>query len=164
VSDAVATFAIVFVLPEDINITSGSPRHHRSFLDIYLSQFSRKYLLDLIEYQRILKQRNALLRKLKSGERAGDPGHLDVWDESLMKPALLVMAARDAFIDEIGPKVAELVIKLGAADEKVEVKYQPRMVLENFEDLKAAVSAFRTERPRDLKLGATFLGPHRDVI
>lgn len=162
VSDAVGTFAMVFILPDDINITSGSPRHHRSFLDIYLSQLSHKYLLDLMEYQRVLKQRNALLRKLKSGEE--NIRHLDSWDESLIGPALRIMASRAAFMEEIGPNISEVSSKLLGSSETVSVSYQPRMPITDFTEPKAALAAFRLERSRDIRLGSTFSGPHRDII
>jgi DNA replication and repair protein RecF len=162
VSDAVGAFAMVFILPEDINITSGSPRHHRSFLDIYLSQLSHKYLLDLMEYQKVLKQRNALLRKLKSGE--ANINHLDTWDESLISPALHIMAARASFLEEIKPAIARISAQLLGGGEAVHVSYQPRMAISDFSDKKGAIAALKAQRSKDLKLGASFSGPHRDLI
>jgi DNA replication and repair protein RecF len=162
VSDAVGTFAMVFILPDDINITSGSPKHHRNFLDIYLSQLSHKYLLDLMEYHRILKQRNALLRKLKSGTE--DIRHLDSWDRSLAGPALRIMAARAAFLKEIMPGISELSAKLTGMIGTVSVSYHPRMEISDFSDMKEVLAALKIERSRDLKLGATFSGPHRDMM
>jgi DNA replication and repair protein RecF len=81
-----------------------------------------------------------------------------------MKPALPVMAERADFIGRISSRMQELVGKLGAPQEAVEVSYQPRLALRNFDDLEEATAAFRKERTRDLKLGATFIGPHRDII
>jgi DNA replication and repair protein RecF len=153
---------MVFILPDDINITSGSPRHHRSFLDIYLSQLSHNYLLDLMEYKRVLQQRNALLRKLKRGDE--NIRHLDSWDESLIGPALRIMASRAAFLDEIKPDISEISSNLLGPAETVSIIYQPRMPLSDFTDKKEALAAFKLERSRDLKLGATFIGPHRDII
>jgi DNA replication and repair protein RecF len=162
VSDAVGTLAMVFILPEDINITSGSPRHHRSFLDIYLSQLSHKYLLNLMEYQKVLKQRNALLRKLKSGEE--NIRHLDSWDESLIGPALNIMAARAAFLEKLKPDISEISSKLLNISETVNTSYQPRLSITDFTERKGALAALRSERSKDLKLGASFSGPHRDLI
>ncbi len=153
---------MVFILPDDINITSGSPRYHRSFLDIYLSQLSHKYLLDLMEYQRALKQRNALLRKLKTGKE--DIHHLDTWDQSLVVPALRIMAARTAFLESLNPAILEISAKLLGPDELLFVSYRPRMEISNFGDTKGALAAMADERSRDLKLGATYCGPHRDML
>jgi DNA replication and repair protein RecF len=162
VSDSVGTFAMVFILPDDINITSGSPKHHRNFLDIYLSQLSHKYLVDLLEYQRVLRQRNALLRKLKIGKE--DIRHLDTWDRSLVGPAMRIMAARAAFLGEIRPAISNISEKLLGPSAELHIAYHPRMELTDFSDLKGALTALNKERSRDLKLGATFCGPHRDMM
>jgi DNA replication and repair protein RecF len=164
VSDAVGTFAMVFILPEDINMTSGSPQFHRNFLDIYLSQFSRRYLLDLIEFQRILKQRNALLKSMMEGERESGAAELDVWDESLVPAALRVMKSRRSFVGEIEEAVNKTALELSGSRENVEIAYRPRIDVGNFDDLSAAMDYFRQFRARDKKYGATVIGPHRDTI
>jgi DNA replication and repair protein RecF len=162
VSDAVGMFAVVFILPDDVNITSGSPKHHRNFLDIYLSQLSHKYLLDLMEYQKVLKQRNALLRKLKNGSE--NIRHLDSWDANLVGPALRIMAARSLFLEEIKPLIAEISVELLGPSEELRISYRPRMELDDFSDSKGGLAILNRERARDLKLGATFCGPHRDLM
>ena len=163
VADAVGTFAIVFILPEDINITSGSPKYHRNYLDIYLSQFSRSYLGDLMEYQRILKQRNALLKKLKSSA-SGDTRQLDVWDEAIIAPALRIMAARKRFIEEVKPQASEISRQISGGADTVDIDYQPRISLEALSAETEALSLLRKERTRDIKMGASLFGPHRDLI
>jgi DNA replication and repair protein RecF len=168
-ADAVGTFAIVFILPEDINITSGSPKHHRSFLDIYLSQISRSYLTDLTEYQRVLKQRNALLKKLRGTGRVESKstrssGQLDVWDEAIIGPAFRIMAARKIFIDEIRPKVLEISRLISGGADIVEIAYRPRLEFEETAGIESGKSQLRKERERDLRMGASLLGPHRDII
>ena len=148
-------------MPEDVNITSGSPKHHRAFLDIYLSQFSRSYLTDLTEYQRILKQRNTLLKKLR---RTGsvEARQLDVWDESMVAPAFRIMAARNGFIDEIGAKVIELSHLISGGQDTVEIAYKPRLALAD--GANSAVSFLKKERDREIRMGASIHGPHRDII
>jgi DNA replication and repair protein RecF len=162
-ADAVGTFAIVFILPEDINITSGSPRYHRNFLDIYLSQFSRAYLADLMDYQRVLKQRNALLKKLKTG-KAIDMRQLDVWDDALIGPAFSIMAARANFISEIRPRVADVSRLISRGHDTVDIAYHPRLGIDHEKGTDGAAMTLRQERDRDVRMGATMLGPHRDVI
>jgi DNA replication and repair protein RecF len=164
VSDAVGTFAVVFILPEDINLTSGSPRFQRSFLDIYLSQFSRAYLLDLMEYQRILKQRNALLKIMKDGEKKSGAAELDAWDKNLIPAALKIMTARRAFIGEIESTVGKTVSELSGSREKVKIAYRASIEIEDLNDLSAALDFFQKFRARDKKYGTTLIGPHRDTI
>lgn len=163
-SDAVGTFAMVFILPEDINLTSGSPRYHRSFLDIYLSQFSKSYLRDLMEYQRILKQRNALLKSMKEGEKKSGAAELDAWDNNLLPPALKIMTSRLNFLREIEDLVGETVSGLSGSREKVELSYVPSIAVKEFGDAEAALDIFRQFRVRDKRYGTTVAGPHRDTI
>jgi DNA replication and repair protein RecF len=169
VADAVGAFAIVIILPEDINITSGSPRYHRNFLDIYLSQISRRYLADLMEYQRILKQRNALLKKLKGSNSVdskadGQAKQLDIWDQALVVPALKIMAARNSFMEEIKPAVAEISSSISGGADIVDIAYRPRLMPRVDSDIHSAVAILRKERRREVKMGSTLLGPHRDII
>jgi len=164
VSDAVGTFAMVFILPEDINLTSGSPRYHRSFLDIYLSQFSKAYLRDLIEYQRVLKQRNALLKSMKEGEKKSGAAELDAWDSNLIPPAMKIMASRFNFLREIQDLVGETVSGLSGSREKVEISYLPSIASKEPGDAEEALDFFRQFRVRDKRYGTTIAGPHRDTI
>ena len=162
VSDTVGTFAIVFILPEDVNITTGSPKSHRNFLDIYISQLSHLYLRSLIEYQKTLKQRNALLKKIK--ERSAGVSQLDAWDDGLIKRALEVMKFRDDFVREIGPNVTKISAKLSGTRDDVVVAYKPKIQISEIDDYEAALAALRQGRDRDLRIGASLIGPHRDSL
>jgi DNA replication and repair protein RecF len=164
VSDAVGTFAMVFILPDDINITSGSPRHHRSFLDMYLCQFSRSYLMSLMEYQRILKQRNALLRVLKGARSSEGLKHLDSWDVSLITPMLDIIRQRAAFLAEIGPKVGEIAQELSKNRDLIEISYLPRLDVAVSNNPEMALAMLKKERVREIKMGSTLIGPHRDLF
>jgi DNA replication and repair protein RecF len=164
VADAVGTLAMVLILPEDIEITSGSPKYHRAFLDIYLSQFSRRYLSDLIEYHRILKQRNALLKKLKSGEISNSSRQLDAWDDNLIKPIIRIVRQREKFVTEISPYVKEISHKISASSDEIELIYRPRLSLSESDTEKAIIDALKGGRTRDIRMGATMLGPHRDMM
>jgi DNA replication and repair protein RecF len=155
---------MVFILPEDLNLTSSSPRYHRSFMDIYLSQFSKTYLFDLMEYQRILKQRNALLKTMKDGEKKSGAAELDAWDNNLIPAALKIMAARTKFLREIESNVERIVWELSGSREKVKIAYRPSIEVDNPADLPAALNFFQQFRVRDKKYGTTVAGPHRDII
>jgi DNA replication and repair protein RecF len=161
----VSTFAIVFILPEDIYITSGSPKYHRNFFDIYLSQFDRGYLSDLMEYQKVIKQRNALLKDLKDSQRTPENvPELDAWDMSLLQPAMLIMAARQKFTGEIKANVKNLIAGASGSNERVEISYRPKIALKDFHDFREAAALLRKERKRELTHGFTVIGPHRDTF
>jgi DNA replication and repair protein RecF len=159
----VGTFAIVFILPEDINLTSGSARYHRNFLDIYLCQFSRRYLDSLLEYQRTLRQRNALLKSMKDGEKESGGMELDVWDKNLIPAALNIMASRREFIREIEIEAAKIVSFLSGSRENVEIAYDPGIDIPDLGDRDSAMKLFRRYRSRDKRYGTTMVGPHRDA-
>jgi len=156
VADAVGTLAAVFVLPEDVNITSGSPKSHRNYLDIYLSQYSHAYLRDLIEYQKVLKQRNALLRNIKSGREG--VSQLDVWDEGLIKWGARVMNYRATFINDISGRVSKIVQALSRSRDSISISYIPRIPLDR------GLDVLREGRARDIRIGSSLLGPHRDHL
>lgn len=151
-------------MPEDISLTSGSARYHRSFLDIYLCQFSRTYLETLMEYQRILKQRNALLKSMQEGEKESGGMELDVWDRKLIPTALKIMASRKEFIREIESETSAIVSSLSGAKEKVKIEYIPRIDIRDFGNSEAAMGYFRNFRSRDKRYGTTMVGPHRDSL
>ncbi len=162
VSDTVGTFAVVFILPEDVNITAGSPRSHRNFLDIYISQLSHPYLRSLIEYQKTLKQRNALLKKIK--ERKTGTSHLDAWDDGFIRRAIEIMKIRNEFVLKIRQGVRELSSRLSGSRDEISVAYKPRLQSGDYDNLAAALALLRSGRERDLRVGASLIGPHRDGL
>jgi len=164
VADAVGTFAMVFILPEDISITSGSTRYHRNFMDIYISQQSRQYLSDLMEYHKVLKHRNSLLKKIKAEPKTGEIRHLDVWDEKMAELSLKLMQARDTFMTSIKPRVTELSQKLSSGNDAVGISYRPRLDILSFSDKAQVLEILQTHRTTDIKSGVSHLGPHRDMI
>lgn len=164
VADAVGTFAMVFILPEDISITSGSTRYHRNFMDIYISQQSRQYLTDLMEYHKVLKHRNSPLKKIKAEPKTSDIKHLDIWDEKLSEPSLKLMQARNNFFTNIKERVTELSQKLSAGNDAVAIAYKPRLEITSYSDKTQVLQILQTQRATDIKSGVFHLGPHRDMI
>ena len=145
-----------------MNITSGSPKSHRGFLDIYLSQISKPYLRNLIEYQKIIKQRNALLKKLKSGGK--EKSEIDTWDELLIGAGLKVMRSRRDFVEEISNMVSDFSGRLSGSRDKVVISYMPRIQVEDYTDPEPARRFLKENRPRELRVGASLMGPHRDML
>jgi DNA replication and repair protein RecF len=131
---------------------------------MYLCQFSRSYLLALLEYQRILKQRNALLRELKGSRSSEGLKHLDTWDESLIGPMLDIINQRQSFLNEIGPKVGEISQELSKNRDIIEIIYLPRLTPAVSNDQQEALEILRKERVREIKMGSTLVGPHRDMF
>jgi DNA replication and repair protein RecF len=117
-----------------------------------------------MEYQRILKQRNALLRDLKGSRSSDGLKHLDSWDANLVTPMLDIIKQRASFLAEIAPKIGEIAQVLSHNRDKIEITYLPRLPLDVSNDAEKALTELKKERIREMKLGSTLVGPHRDLF
>ena len=121
-----------------------------------LCQLDKVYVHSLVQYNKVLLQRNKLLKEL--GFHPEYEATLDVWDEQLIRFGKEVIKARRAFIDQLGDIIKELHTKLSGGKENIEVIYDPDT---EEEELEAAV---RKSRQQDMKQKTTLAGPHRDDI
>src|SRR5690606_10989476 len=105
--DLIGLLRAVLFLPEDIKLVDGSPGERRRYLDIALCQIDPAYTRALAAYQKVLAQRNSLLKQLREeGARPGAPvveGQLSFWDEKLVQHGGMVVAARHNFIRRLNP-------------------------------------------------------------
>jgi len=120
--------------------------------------------MSLLEYQKILKQRNALLRVLKSARSSEGLKHLDSWDASLISPMLDIVRQRGAFLSEIGPKIGEIAQELSKNQDIIEITYLPRLDHSASSNTEKALEILKQERIREMKMGSTLIGPHRDMF
>lgn len=151
---------LVFFSPEDLNIIKNGPADRRRFIDFELSQLDKVYLNDLINYNKILNQRNHLLKELalNRGQKNKLMETLDIWDMQLAMYGNRIIERRKNFIAEINQKVSIIHNKLTGNKETLSVVYEPcngsisleQMLLKN--------------RERDLQYKNTSVGPHRDDI
>lgn len=147
---------MVFFSPEDLNIIKNGPSERRRFIDMELCQLDKVYVHSLVQYNKVLLQRNKLLKEL--GFHPEYEATLDVWDEQLVRFGKEVIKARRDFIHQLGDIIKELHTKLSGGKENIEVIYDPD-IEEN--ELEAAV---RKSRLQDMKQKTTLAGPHRDDI
>ncbi len=163
-ADVIGTFPIVVLSPRDFGLTSGSPSERRLFVDIVLSQTSRLYLEELLEYRRALRQRNKILLDAKlSGRLDGDL--LTAWTDALTSHGTNVMRKRADFVREFQPIFSGAYAALVEYGESPSLVYEPSFSFESHGDIPAAFSAAikgleSAERAR----GASLVGPHRDDI
>ena len=136
---------VVFFSPEDLNIIKNGPSERRRFIDMELCQLDKVYVHSLVQYNKVLLQRNKLLKEL--GFHPEYEATLDVWDEQLVRFGKEVIKARRAFIDQLGDIIKELHTKLSGGKENIEVIYDPDT---EEEELEAAV---RKSRQQDMKQG-----------
>ncbi len=147
---------LVFFSPEDLNIIKRGPKERRRFLDSELCQLDKMYYSELAQYNRILLQRNALLKDIPFS-RSLIPT-LDVWDEQLAASGIHLIRERRKFTDELNRIVEGIHENLTSGREKIEIVYEPNAGEEDIGD------SLRQSRDRDLKLKTTSVGPHRDDL
>lgn len=147
---------IVFFSPEDLNIIKNGPSERRRFIDMELSQLDKIYLDCLINYNKVVNQRNSLLKEYAFSGRGDIISSLDIWDMQLVKYGNDVIKSREKFVKEINDLVKSIHTKLSGDREQLEIIYEPCVKEQDFESELVRV------RDRDLKFKCTNIGPHKD--
>lgn len=145
---------LVFFSPEDLNIIKNGPSERRRFLDLELCQLNKIYLQDLTDYNRVLNQRNKLLKDIHFSPHLEDS--LDVWDMQLVSYGKRIISARMKFINELNEIITEIHKNLTGGKELILLEYEPNVKEEEFEDKLAQA------REKDLRYKMSSEGPHRD--
>lgn len=147
---------IVFFSPEDLNIIKNGPSERRRFLDVELCQLDKIYLYNLTKYNKVLNQRNRLLKDISFRPELLDT--LAVWDMQLIEYGRKIIRTRKEFVEELNGIVYEIHKKISGNKEELVLKYEPDVLEENLEQELARC------REKDLKFGQTSVGPHRDDL
>lgn len=147
---------IVFFSPEDLNIIKNGPSERRRFIDMELSQLDKIYLDCLINYNKVVNQRNSLLKEYAFSGREDIISSLDIWDMQLVKYGNDVIKSREKFVKEINDLVKSIHTKLSGDREQLEIIYEPCVKEQDFKSELVRV------RDRDLKFKCTNIGPHKD--
>lgn len=154
-SEYIGYFNIVVFSPDDLELVKGAPTIRRQFLDIHLSQMSKKYLLSLIRYKKILKERNELLKQIK---KTVDDKLFDSITEALIREAHTIIETRAAFIEKLNPFVEKHTTRISFGKDRVNIGYKPHTIVDN-------LSKTATEnKERDWAMQTTTWGPTRDDI
>ena len=157
--ELMGTITCVFFNPDELKLVKESPADRRRFMDIDISQIDKAYFYNLLRYNKILKQRNALLKTLKvsqSGEISEDMSRaLDIWDGQLAATGEQIINRRIFFCEELKKEVTTI-HKILAPNETLAVQYET--------SAPSFLPALKTSREKDLRLRTTTVGPHRDDI
>lgn len=151
ISSHIGELPVVLVSPSDISLVSESGEGRRRFVNSVLSQMDREYLYSLQQYNRLLNQRNAMLKS-----PAADPALMEVLDERMEAVAQPVFAARKKFVEDISPAVAHYYDILSSGRERIGVEYSSDLFGESLAEV------FRRHAGRDAALKYTTSGIHRD--
>lgn len=167
--DLVGAFCVTVFVPDDLDLVKGGPQGRRQYLDELLVALYPRHDVTLAELERVLKQRNALLKS--AGALAGGGGRslpadashtLEVWDLKLSQLGEALVAAREALTADLQPLVDVAYQRLARAVAQPE-RAETRLVYQrSWEgDLHAALDRSRRD---DLRRGVTTVGPHRDEL
>ena len=146
----------VFFSPEDLGIIKNGPSERRRFLDMELCQLDQIYVSSLADYNKVLLQRNKLLKDLSF--RPQDIDTLDVWDEQLVRYGSSLICSREKFVEKLSEIILPIHEKLSGGREKICVGYEKNVSADEFARTLAA------GRDKDLYLKSTETGPHRDDL
>lgn len=155
-SELFGILTIVFFSPEDLNIIKNGPSERRRFLDVELCQLDKIYLYNLTKYNKVLNQRNRLLKDIHFRPELMDT--LAVWDMQLIEYGKKIINTRKKFVEELNGIVYEIHKNISGNKEELVLKYEPDVLEENME-----VELERCKE-KDLKFGQTSVGPHRDDL
>lgn len=147
---------VVFFSPEDLNLIKNGPSERRKFIDLELCQLNKLYVHSLVSYNRVLMQRNKLLKELFFHPEYEET--LDVWDMQLVQYGREIIRYRKEFIMQLNELIHEIHRKLSGEKEDLVILYDPNASAEDLE------TELKRSRPQDLKQKTTLVGPHRDDI
>ncbi|MBQ8245553.1 MAG: DNA replication/repair protein RecF [Lachnospiraceae bacterium] len=145
---------VVFFSPEDLAIIKNGPAERRRFVDMELCQLDSIYLNDLNNYNKIVNQRNKLLKDMYLSP--GLKETLGIWDMQLVAYGSKIIERRKLFVSQLNEIIYEIHKRLSGGKEELKIKYEPDTSVDDFE------SKLFMNMDRDMKLKMTSVGPHRD--
>jgi len=168
VRDLVGLVRTVVFSPEDLTLVKGDPADRRRFLDDLLVLRTPRLAGVRADYDRVLRQRNSLLKTARAGRNIS-LDTLTVWDDHLARVGAELLAARLALVDELRPYIGKAyeTVARGASREDARIEYRPSFELPgpDVAGLAAALLAeLERRRPDELDRGVSLVGPHRDDL
>ncbi len=146
----------VFFSPEDLSIIKSGPGERRRFVDMELCQLNKVYLHNLSEYNKIVNQRNKLLKDLAFRPDLMDT--LDIWDMQMAMYGSKVIQERRVFISRLNEIIKDIHSRLSGKKEELFICYEENVSAEQFEEV------LSRNRERDIRMKMSLTGPHRDDI
>lgn len=159
-TELVGILSVVYFSPDEMKLIKEVPEDRRNFLDVSISQFDKPYLYNLLRYDKVLKQRNAILKSLNSNQTKIE--QLKLFTPQLIDIAEKIIEKRIEFIEKL-KFFAKNIHKLITIDESLDIlySYQKQEHLTIKQDLQ---NQFDKALNKELELGYTCVGPHRDDI
>ena len=152
---------VVYFSPDEMKLVKEAPENRRRFLDISLSQQQRVYFFALSKYNKVLKQRNNLLKT--SFGKEGLDEMLDIWDVQLAENGAVIIEKRIEYIEKLKKSAEKIHYKMSEGKEMLELEYDTDTLVGKDEEIAACLlKNLKKTREKDKKLLYTTIGPHRD--
>ena len=160
--EAIGELAVVSFFPEDVQLLAEAPSARRRYLDAMVAQVHRRHRTESREYQRVLEQRNALLRALRDEGRPAS--ELAFWDTELVRLASSISLRRLEAVRELVAPFREAATRFSGAD-ALSLAYAAQVEGDTIEERRDAYQALLVQkRERELQQGSTLVGPHREDL
>lgn len=156
ISDLMGIFNVVMFSPEDLKIIKESPSYRRKFLDMEISKLNKKYYYSLVQYNKVLNERNIVLKKWKI-----DNNIIEIYDKQLSKYGSFIIKERLKYIDELCLKGKNIHKEITSESEKIKFEYSTS--IKKFDQIEEELFRLLKENDKkDMEKGSTSVGPHRD--
>ena len=166
-SDYIGSLNIVMFAPEDLNLVKGSPQERRRFIDMEIGQIEPVYIYHLNQYQKILKQRNALLKDLQR-RRTKDTTMLQIYTEQLAEHGAAILFRRFRFLKKLREWAVPIHLQISRDQENLKIDYLSKVDVSESMDMEKMRDTYLTEFNRkeesEIERGTTLIGPHRDDL
>lgn len=166
ISDLIGMVPVISLAPDDKKLTAGGPVERRTFVDGMISQLSRTYLRDLVEYRRVVRQRNRILSEIKDPQLRSM--QLEAWDHKLIEVGSGIVKRRAEILSQFAGYLSRAYQKVASIQQQPSFKYQT--FIENpHEYNRDELQEFYRNKLREMDQKEadreqTLVGPHRDEI
>lgn len=159
VSDFIGEVNAVLFCPDDMNLFTGSPKLRRRFIDIEISKLSKRYTHTLVQFQKLLKERNALLKQDKI-----DALYLQTVSERLAACEVVILKQRQAFLQELFVRCKPFYTLFAADDTQIGFAYHTCLDSDETNTVDTWMRKYEKSRQRDRMSGQTTIGIHKDDV
>ena len=153
-ADLIGLCNVVFFSPEDLGIIKNGPSERRRFVDMELCQLDSFYFYNLSNYNKIVDQRNSLLKDVTFQPQLRET--LNIWDMQLVSYGSKIIERRRLFVEQLNEIIEGIHLSLSGGREHIKIKYEPDVEIEDFE------KNLQANQERDVRAKMTSVGPHRD--
>lgn len=147
---------VISFAPGDLNIIKNGPSERRRFMDMELCQLNRPYLHDLVSYNRVLNQKNKLLKSAAFNNAADE--FIDIYNEQLVTYGSGIINARAKFISDLEEIIKDIHLRISGSSEELRLIYDPYVSIDDFRH------ELSERREQEIKNGVSLVGPHKDEL